>query len=74
MLPEFLSTTDVKQAITFRTPMKVSEIRLFENGDSFPVCPRCNITVEREYQSFCDRCGQALSWRHFAKAVIRSSH
>ena len=32
------------------------------NQDFFPVCPNCGITMEREYQSFCDRCGQKLAW------------
>ena len=35
-------------------------------GDSyFPVCPNCNCTLEREFQSYCDRCGQRLSWSLF---------
>ena len=26
--------------------------------------------MEREYQNFCDRCGQALDWRQYAHAGI----
>lgn len=29
------------------------------------VCPGCKCTFEREYQSFCDRCGQKLAWNLF---------
>ena len=26
--------------------------------------------MEREYQSYCDRCGQALDWKGFSKALV----
>ena len=57
----------------YRVPMRVEAIRAYrwENGThSYPVCPRCNSTMEREYQAFCDRCGQRLSWRGFDRAAI----
>lgn len=28
----------------------------------YPICPRCNSSLDREYQNYCDRCGQALDW------------
>ena len=34
------------------------------------ICPRCGITMEREFMSYCDRCGQCLGWKHYKKAVI----
>lgn len=37
---------------------------------SFPICPNCNITLEREYQSYCDRCGQMLSWKGYSQAEV----
>lgn len=37
---------------------------------ALPICPNCNITLEREYQSYCNRCGQRLSWKKFSKADI----
>lgn len=67
--PNFL----LGQVRDYRAPIQVSAIRLyhFATGDvSFPICPRCNRTLEREYQSYCDRCGQHLSWKNFDKAVI----
>ena len=63
-------STELEDAISFRTPLPVNKILLFKNNYSFPICPRCNITLDREYQSFCDRCGQRLDWRKFSKAEI----
>ncbi|MBQ8202947.1 MAG: helix-turn-helix transcriptional regulator [Clostridia bacterium] len=40
----------------------------------FPICPNCNITLEREYQAYCDRCGAKLSWKQYDKAEIISSN
>lgn len=37
---------------------------------SYPVCPKCERTLNREYQLFCDRCGQALSWKYFGRAAV----
>lgn len=42
--------------------MSVVEVRLFQSGAAYPMCPRCRVTLEREYQNFCDRCGQKLKW------------
>lgn len=55
---------------TFRQAMAVVEAVRFQCGDSFPVCPRCGTTLEREYQHFCDRCGQKLKWSAYSKAII----
>ena len=42
--------------LAFRRPMAVTEALRFRTGGSYPVCPRCGVTMEREYQNFCDRC------------------
>ena len=60
----------VEEAITYRTPLPVTEVVKFPNGYAFPVCPRCKNTLEREYQSYCDRCGQCLSWKGFSRAKV----
>ncbi len=57
-------------ARSFRIPMPVTEIRLFRDHTTYPVCPRCHMTLEREYQAFCDRCGQALNWGSFQNAMV----
>lgn len=62
-----------KKDLPFRTPMPVTEIAVLGSepkASSFPVCPRCGITLEREFQSYCDRCGQCLSWLSLNHASI----
>ena len=64
---------DLRQELRYRRPERVVSVRCYRgtHGDiSFPVCPRCRNTMQREYQSYCDRCGQRLSWRDFEKAVV----
>ena len=61
---------------SYRTPMRIEALRAYRSGGSlfaYPVCPRCDSTMEREYQAFCDRCGQRLSWRGFRQAAILMS-
>lgn len=61
--------------VTYRIPMTVTEIMEFPTT-SFPICPRCQITMEYEYAAFCDRCGQRLDWSMYddAKIVYPGSH
>ena len=57
----------------FRTPMPVTTIKCFTVSgklSDFPVCPHCGSTLEREHQRFCDRCGQMLDWKEYAKATV----
>ena len=61
---------DFGEAASFRIPMAVNEVHLYRNNMTFSVCPRCRVTLDREYQSYCDRCGQALDWRHFSRALV----
>ena len=35
----------------------------------YPVCPNCHCTFEREYQRYCDRCGQKLAWNLFDQQI-----
>jgi len=60
----------IEEAVSFRKPLAVKEILMFSNGDCFPLCPRCDTTLEREYQHYCDRCGQCLDWKEFYRAKI----
>lgn len=48
--------------LVYRLPMIVVESKKIGNDGWFPVCPRCKETFEREFQAFCDRCGQRLDW------------
>ena len=56
------------QELSYRIPMPVTEVCRFQGTSSliaFPVCPQCGQTMEREFQSYCDRCGQCLDWECF---------
>jgi len=57
-------------AVSYRQPMPVREILRTGDDQYFPVCPRCGISIEREYMSYCDRCGQKLSWTRYSTATI----
>lgn len=60
---------------SFRRPLAVTAVFAAASGDTYPVCPRCAVTLEREYQRFCDRCGQRLDWTRFDEAaVVRAPH
>lgn len=46
---------------SYRLTMPVSELKVFPDCMGRPayyVCPRCGITMEREFMNFCDHCGQ----------------
>ena len=36
----------------------------------YPLCPCCDFGVEREYQNYCEACGQRLLWNQFAKGNV----
>ena len=54
----------------YRLPLTVQKVLVLPSGYSYPVCPKCGLTLEREYMNFCDRCGQRLDWREYKKAVV----
>lgn len=53
----------------FHVPMLVTQLMVFPNT-TYYVCPCCKITLEREFMSFCDRCGQRLDWQKYRSAQI----
>lgn len=59
-----------EEALTYRTPLEVTQIIVTEDNYSFPICPRCGISFEREYQAYCDRCGQRLGWKRYGRAKV----
>ena len=53
----------VRELVVFTTSNRI---------DSYYRCPRCKITMEREFIRYCDRCGQCLDWsRHDWAKIIR---
>ena len=70
---DLLIPSELWREMAFREPMPVTHIRcfhFFHGLTGFPVCPQCGRTLEREYQPYCDRCGQCLDWKGFSKATI----
>ena len=64
-------------AESYRFPMTVTAVRYYPacpNSFTYPLCPRCSLPMEREYQSFCEHCGQALDWNGLSKAVTVFAH
>lgn len=58
-----------KAEIAYRLPKTVTEVLCYKtpNGyTAYPICPTCKISFGREYQSYCDRCGQKLDWTQFS--------
>ena len=55
--------------LSYRQPMSVREVKVLVNTGYY-VCPRCSLTMEWEFMSFCDRCGQCLNWKYYKKAKI----
>ena len=70
---DLLIPSAIWREMSFRKPMPVTHVccfRFLHGLTSFPVCPRCGRTMEREYQPYCDRCGQCLDWKDFSNATI----
>lgn len=57
------------EAITYRVPLPVTKV-IAHTNDTYPICPRCDLSLEREYMPFCDRCGQKLNWDLFNHAKV----
>ena len=56
-------------AVSYRVPLPVTKVIAYANT-TYPVCPRCAVSLDREYMSFCDRCGQKLNWDLFEHAMV----
>ena len=55
----------------YRIPFEIKKISIQQNEYSFPICPRCKDVIDREYQSFCDRCGQRLAWNWYDEGKVK---
>ena len=49
-------------AVSYRIPRPVVSVSRYGEDVMYSVCPRCDSGLEREYSTFCDRCGQRLGW------------
>ncbi len=50
---------------SYRIAMPVTDAVSYPRDGIYPVCPRCRLSLSREYQRYCDRCGQALGWEQW---------
>lgn len=64
------ATQSTCSAESYRIAMRVTDVVQYKSGAQYAICPRCNLTLEREYQSYCDRCGQHLAWNSFSRAKV----
>jgi len=59
------------ESATYRIERPVTQIVQYPTyGHCYPLCPRCKRSLEREYVSFCDCCGQKLNWDRIDDAKI----
>lgn len=50
---------------------EVTAVRYYGAETSgYPICPSCGFGVEREYQNYCEACGQRLLWNQFARGKV----
>jgi len=56
-------------AVSYRIPLPVTKVIAYSKT-TYPICPRCTVSLDREYMSFCDRCGQKLNWDLFEYAKV----
>ena len=59
---------DIIIAPSYRIPKTVKKIYVYPDNCFFGVCPRCNNSIDREYQTFCNCCGQRLDWSKLDEA------
>lgn len=62
ILFEKIFSKKICNGMLYRRPMFVEKYKPLGNFGLFAVCPRCELTIERDYQAYCDRCGQCLKW------------
>ncbi len=52
--------------LRYRLPMTVTDTICYEDRnrmEEYCICPRCGTVLEREFQAYCNGCGQRLDWR-----------
>ena len=69
--PEQKYTTRLfTKVVSYRIPLPVTKIIVYADNSAYPLCPRCDSAIEREYVFFCDQCGQKLNWDLFEYARV----
>ncbi len=60
-----MNKESILQKLSYRNPMVVKSGIVYRDNSLYAICPRCKQAIDREYQVFCDRCGQCLEWGDF---------
>ena len=60
-----MSKESILQKIAYRKPMIGHSGVVYRSGSFYAACPQCRQAIEREFQSYCDSCGQCLDWCKF---------
>lgn len=56
----------------FSKPVEVTMVRLYLASQYYyAVCPNCGYAMEREYQQYCEVCGQCLAWNKFSRGEVK---
>lgn len=58
----------------YRTALPIKEYRRYcsySDNTVYYICPRCDESLDREFQTCCDHCGQMLEWKGYRKAKQR---
>lgn len=58
------------KAVSYRIPLPVAKVIVYADNTAYPLCPRCDSAIEREYVFFCNQCGQKLNWNLFEYARV----
>ena len=49
-------------AYSYRIPMQIRLYIQHWHRDCYPICPRCERSLERDFLGYCYHCGQKLGW------------
>lgn len=52
----------IREQLAFRMPRRIRTIVRGTDGYSTFYCPSCNTPIPRDFQEFCNSCGQHLDW------------
>ena len=59
----------LKEKLSYRKSMLVHSAIVYQNNNMYAKCPKCNNTIDRDFQDFCSGCGQCLNWDNFPSNV-----
>lgn len=62
------ASTSVLNSLQKARKKEVTTVQYYMYSKSgYSVCPACGYAMEREYQNYCEVCGQHLAWNQFRR-------